>query len=241
MTCLSHSHGKVYCHQRTQIVVSDKRRLRPICFVSVKKSRTQYVLLLSRGGSLPICFQYNTIEHNIKTIHIIHYKDNTHNTLKRQYNTKKIQKMRLARDGTLSNTCPLCPFCGRRIPALIPSSDTWAEFWDHFSTDLFPFEWRPKWNQNKLNFLNIEIFLPTIKNLSIKIKQIIFYSIWNTTHLSISSVRGWTEVVQIPSPNKSIEISNYWKDFLKILIILALISHSNGVQKEAKITQLFSL
>ena len=91
MTCLSHSHGKVYCHQRTQIVVSDKRRLRPICFVSVKKSRTQYVLLLSRGGSLPICFQYHTIEHNIKTIHIIHYKDNTHNTLKdntiqRKYN-----------------------------------------------------------------------------------------------------------------------------------------------------------
>ena len=88
MTCHSHSHGKVYCHQRTQIVASDKRRLRPICFVSVKKSRTQYVLLLSRGGSLPICFQYNTIEHNIKTIHIIHYKDNTHNTLKRQYNTE---------------------------------------------------------------------------------------------------------------------------------------------------------
>ena len=145
--------------------------------------------------------------------------------------------MHLARDGTLSNTCPLCPFCGRRIPALIPSSDTSAEFWDHFSIDLFPFEWRLKWNQNKLNFLNIEIFLPTIKNLSIKIKQII---IWNTTHLSISPVRGWTEVVQIPSPNKSIEISNYWKDCLKILIILALISHSNGVQKEAKITQLFS-
>ena len=168
MTCHSHSHGKVYCHQRTQIVVSDKRRLRPICFVSVKKSWTQYVLLLSRGGSVPICFQYKTIEYNINKIHIIHYKDNTHNTLKRQYNTvrykwsmiqfntKKIQKMRLVKDGTLSNTCPLCPFCGRRIPALIPSSDTWAEFWDHFSTDLFPFEWRPKWDQNKLNFLNIK-------------------------------------------------------------------------------------
>ena len=142
--------------------------------------------------------------------------------------------MRLARDGTLSNTCPLCPFCGRRIPVLILSSDTWAEFWDHFSTDLFPFEWRLKWNQNKLNFLNIEIFLPTIKNLSIKIKQIIFYSIWNTTHLSISPVRGWTEVVQIPSPNKSIEISNYWKDFLKIFVILALNSHSNGVKKKGQ-------
>ena len=74
----------------------------------------------------------------------------------------------------------------------------------------------------------------------INIKSIISYSIWNTTHLSISPVRGGTEVVQIPSPDKSIEISHLWKYFLKILIILALTSHLNGVQQEDKITQFTS-